>query len=226
MRQADDNLLAEKRLTQKLHLQNEALQRSVSSVQNGTQGGLTYEQLQVRCKELENDTIILRCQLKPVVLFNKENGTFEYISQPIPMNGKGENGEMNDMEEFIAEVKKWLARPENQSLTVRSIFEALDIQNFGTLLEKDMHTAFNKIGIELRPKEKRMLKDILDPLNINRLKYRELLREIQGIPQMEFISTELLKLARQLVESRDLTEQAFQKLIDPQGTEMMSLNQL
>lgn len=130
------------------------------------------------------------------------------------------------MEEFIAEVKKWLARPENQSLTVRSIFEALDIQNFGTLLEKDIHTAFNKIGIELRPKEKRMLKDVLDPLNINRLKYRELLREIQGIPQMEFISTELLKLAKQLVEGRDLTVQAFQKLIDPKGTEMMSLTQL
>jgi hypothetical protein len=164
--------------------------------------------------------------MKPVVLYNKENGTFEYISQPISLIGRGENGEINDMEEFIAEIKKWLARSENQSLTVRSIFEAIDIQNFGTLTEKDMHTAFNKIGVDLRPKEKRMLKDILDPLNINRLKYRELLREIQGIPQMEFISTELIKLAKQLVESRDLTEQAFQRLVDPQGTEMMSLNQL
>jgi hypothetical protein len=65
--------------------------------------------------------------MKTVVLYNKENGTFEYISQPIALKGKADNGEISDMEEFIAEVKKWLARPENQSLTVRSIFEALDI---------------------------------------------------------------------------------------------------
>jgi hypothetical protein len=41
---------------------------------------MTYEQLLAKVKELENDNVILKCQMKPVVVYNKERGTFEYIS--------------------------------------------------------------------------------------------------------------------------------------------------
>jgi len=39
-----------------------------------------------------------------------------------------------------------------------------------------------RIGVELRVKEKRLLKDALDPRNIGFMKYRPLLRELQGMP--------------------------------------------
>lgn len=54
--------------------------KSFSSLKDGQAGALSYEQLLVKVKELENDNILLRCQMKPVVVFNKEQGTFEYIS--------------------------------------------------------------------------------------------------------------------------------------------------
>ena len=41
---------------------------------------MTYEQLLARSKELENDNIIMKCQMKPVVVYNREASTFEYIS--------------------------------------------------------------------------------------------------------------------------------------------------
>ena len=67
--------------------------------------------------------------MKPVVVYNREAGTFEYISQPIPLiNENGDQtGEIQEIEEFLLCLKRWLARPENQSLTVRTIFEAMDL---------------------------------------------------------------------------------------------------
>ena len=60
-------------------------------MKSGDKGGLTYEQLLIRVKDLENENVILKCQLKPVVVYNKELGTFEYIGSPIPLtNSLGE----------------------------------------------------------------------------------------------------------------------------------------
>jgi hypothetical protein len=53
---------------------------------------MSYEQMLVRVKELENDNIVLRCQMKPVVVYNKELGTFEYISNPIPLMSTVDHG--------------------------------------------------------------------------------------------------------------------------------------
>jgi hypothetical protein len=134
--------------------------------------------------------------------------------------------EIADIEEFIGCLKKWLGRPENQSLTVRTIFESLDTQNFGELTESKFEIAMHKIGVELRPKDKRILRDTLDPRNLGFLKYRPLLRELQGIPMLDFESTEVIRLAKSLVDARDLTEDQFKRLIDPASVEMMSLTQL
>lgn len=80
---ANDRLNQEARHREKLQHENDSLRKSLNAVKGGNGGGLTYEQIQARCKELENDCIILRCQMKPVVVYNKEQGTFEYLSQPI-----------------------------------------------------------------------------------------------------------------------------------------------
>jgi hypothetical protein len=61
---------------------------------------------------------------------------------------------------------------------VRTIFESLDLQNFGELTDAKFETALRKIGVDMRPKEKRMLKEVLDPRNIGFMKYRPLLREL------------------------------------------------
>jgi hypothetical protein len=61
---------------------------------------------------------------------------------------------------------------------VKTIFESLDLQNFGELQEAKFDTALHKIGVDLRQKEKRMLRDVLDPKNIGFMKYRSLLREL------------------------------------------------
>jgi hypothetical protein len=54
----------------------------------------------------------------------------------------------------------------------------MDLQNFGELQETKFETALHKLGIELRAKEKRFLRDVLDPKNLGFLRYRPLLREI------------------------------------------------
>ena len=73
VKQANDRLQQEMRQREKLQHENNSLLKSLNAVKggNGT-AGLTYEQLLAKCKELENDCIILRCQMKPVVVYNKE----------------------------------------------------------------------------------------------------------------------------------------------------------
>jgi hypothetical protein len=65
-----------------------------------------------------------------VVVYNKESGTFEYIGEPISLNF---DKELTDIEEFLASLRSWLKR--NERLTVKSIFESIDKENFGELTE-------------------------------------------------------------------------------------------
>jgi hypothetical protein len=145
-----------------------------------------------------------------VVQFNKESKTFEYFGKPNKLMslevGAEIDTEITNIEDFIGALKVWLARPENQRLTVQSIFEHLDNSNTKTVTESQLCGAFNRIGVELREREKIMLKKYLDYNNINRFDYQPLLREIEGIPQVVFQSAEVLKLAKHVVDSQDLTE--------------------
>lgn len=123
-------------------------------------------------------------------------------------------------------MRKWLGRQENQSLTVRSIFESLDPQNFGELPESKFETALHKIGVEMRAKEKRIVKDALDPRNLGFLRYRSLLRELQGVPMVDFFPPEVVRVAKAVVEARDLDPIQFKRLTDPTNIEMMDLPHL
>lgn len=166
--------------------------------------------------------MVLKCQLKPIVLYNKDQGTFEYIGQPVNLAEE----EITDIEEFIGHLQKWLARSENQSLTVRSIFESLDKDNHGEISEPKFEAALKRLGVDLRPRERRLLKDSLDPKNIGFLRYRALLSELQGIPQTDFVPNELQRLANLLADARDIDPAQFKRLIDPTNIEMMTLQQL
>jgi len=112
-----------------------------------------------------------------VVVYNKESGTFEYIGEPIYLNHERD---LADIDEFLASIRSWLAR--NDRLTLKSIFESMDKENFGELSEAKFEQALLKIGVRLRQAEKRIIKDVLDPRNIGFLKYRPLVKELQGIP--------------------------------------------
>lgn len=55
----------------------------------------------------------------------------------------------------------------------------------------------------MRPKEIALLKEYLDPKHIGYLRYRPLVRELLGIPQLDFMLKEIIKMAK-LVEAGDL----------------------
>ena len=55
---------------------------------------------------------------------------------------------LTDIEEIIDSMKNWLSK--NQRLTIKSIFEAMDKENFGELASERFDLAMAKIGIKLR----------------------------------------------------------------------------
>jgi hypothetical protein len=138
---------------------------------------------------LLGENLLLLNQKVTVVQYNKESKSFEYYGKPNKLMSSAAEGEMNNrdeeitnMEDFLSALKAWLARPENQRLSVHSIFEHMDNSSSKTLSEGQLCIAFNKLGIDLREREKIMLKKYLDQNNINRFEYVPLLREIEGIP--------------------------------------------
>lgn len=73
-------------------------------------------------------------------------------------------------------MKSWLKR--HDRLTIKSIFESLDRENFGELNEEKFDEALSKIGIKLRFSEKKIIKEVLDPRDKGFYRYRPLIREL------------------------------------------------
>lgn len=111
------------------------------------------------------------------MVYNKEVGTFEYIGEPIFLNNERD---LADIDEILASMRAWLTR--NDRLTIKSIFESLDKDNFGELSIEKFEIAMKKIGIKLRLSEKRIIQEVLDPRNIGYIRYRPLIKELSGIP--------------------------------------------
>lgn len=65
---------------------------------------------------------------------------------------------------------------------------------------------------------------MLDPRNQGYLQYRSLVRELLGVPQLDFMNKSIIKLAR-VVVGRDLQETQFLALVDPNTTASMTLEQ-
>ena len=89
----------------------------------------------------------MNCSQKTVVVYNKETGCFEYIGQPIYLSN---DRELNDIEEFLANMRAWLNRQGNDRLTLKSIFESMDKESFGELSESRFLQALEKVGVRLR----------------------------------------------------------------------------
>ena len=66
---------------------------------------MSYEALLQRNKELEQDNRILQCQTKTVVVYNRENGCFEYIGEPRPLDF---NSEIKTVREVLDRMIIWL----------------------------------------------------------------------------------------------------------------------
>jgi hypothetical protein len=81
-----------------------------------------------------------------VILFNRANGTFEFIGQPQSLDYGERKGPQN-VADVIFSVRTWLQK--NERITFREIFKSLDKDNFGELKEKEFHSAFERIGIRL-----------------------------------------------------------------------------
>jgi hypothetical protein len=126
------------------------------------------------------------------------------------------------VEEIIQAMKSWLQRPSNDRLSIRQVFESLDVECYGELSVEKFESALARLGIRARPSELQILREALDPKKINFMGYRCLVRELQGVTQLEFLNKGIIKMAK-LAESRDLSSAAFRSLIDPGDTTVMTI---
>ena len=111
-------------------------------------------------------------------------------------------------------LKQWVNR--NERLTVRTIFESYDKENFGELNATLFEKAMTKIGVKLRPSEMNLVKDALDKRGIGFLTYRPFVRELTGDPQLEFMHPQIVKLAK-WAEKSDLSKAEFVAKLDAGG---------
>ena len=113
-----------------------------------------------------------------VIAHNPSTSTFEYIGDPMPIGDK----DVTRVDEIIKGIKAWLDRPTNDRLSVKQVFESMDIENFGEVSVKNFESALLRIGVKIRSSEMQLLKGALDPRMIGFLGYRNFVRELQGIP--------------------------------------------
>ena len=159
----------------------------------GVGSGMMYGDMAKKMKELEDTIYILEAQ--------RSTSTFEYIGEPLHLD---RDIELKTVEEIIQAMKAWLARPTNDRLSIRQIFESLDIEGYGELKPQNFESALNRLGIRPRPGELQILGEILDQRRLNFLNYRRFVRELQGVPQLDFMSKGIIKMA-QIAETKDLT---------------------
>jgi hypothetical protein len=62
-----------------------------------------------------------------VIAHNPTTSTFEYIGDQMPLGDK----DLTKIDEIITAIKSWLERPTNDRLSVKQVFESMDIENFG-----------------------------------------------------------------------------------------------
>ena len=105
--------------------------------ENRAIGGVDIRRLNDRNKELEEENKILQSQRVPVVAYNKEFGTMEYIGAPQGMDYGTRDRLPNTVQDVTKKMKEWLGRESsnNNRLSVKGIFHSMDRGNFGELKE-------------------------------------------------------------------------------------------
>ena len=115
---------------------------------SGNKTGKDFDALDARVKELTQENAVLQASSKPVVVYNRQHGSFEYIGEPILLSPQKAS---DNLREFFSKVDEWVKR--NDRLTVRTIFQSLDRGNFGELTMDQVNQAFSRIGIRLHSQE-------------------------------------------------------------------------
>jgi Ca2+-binding EF-hand superfamily protein len=155
-----------------------------------------------------------------VILFNRANGTFEFIGQPQPLEYGERKGPQN-VGDVISAVRAWLKK--NDRITFREIFRSLDKDNFGDLKEKEFLAGFERIGIRLQLEETRLLKEKLDLKHNNLYELSPLLKAISGIPTKQFLPLSMLKLAT-FVRTKDWSRDTCIAKLNPENIVGMDIN--
>lgn len=203
------------------HQLQEDLDRLLEGPRGAGSGGLSHSAMTSKLKELENDVYVLEAQRKTVLALNPSTSAFEYIGEPVVLD---QAGELRRVRTVVQALRAWLARPTNDRLSALQIFEALDLRCTGEVSPTDFASALARLGVKLRDREAQLLKEVLDPRQVGWVQYRGLLRELQGVPQLEFMDKAVVKLAK-VAERRDLSEAQFLSLLDPNNTTTMTLEQ-
>ena len=173
-------------------------------------------------KDLENQVNMLLGERQQVVCLNKDDGTMECIAQARSLDYPNSvSGRANSVKDIVDQMQAWLQKYDNR-ITVKSIFQSLDKGNFGELKPEQFQRALKRMGIALADDELRKLRAVLDQRDIGFMRYMPLVMQLQGVQMMEFINSDVAKIARMVV-SRDLTKQQLQQEIDPRRITNMDL---
>jgi chromosome segregation ATPase len=199
----------------------EDLDKLIAEKRGTGAGGLSYSEMASKLKALENDVYVLEAQRKTVLAINPRTSAFEYIGEALQLD---KDSELKSVEEVVQALKDWLARSTNDRLSVLQVFEGLDQAESGEVTLKNFESALSRLGVKLRAGETELLKEVLDPRHVGYLQYRSLVRELQGVPQLDFMNKAVIKLAK-VAESRDLGKSQFLSLLDPNNAAMMTLEQ-
>lgn len=196
MKEAESDLKEEVKnslaMRQKLIDQHEAEKREIKRKERlakkeaeAQDTGKTSLELRALVKQVNRENKVLKTQTKPVIAYNSESKTFEYIGEPSPL--KEESQPCESVDELLNEIKEWLRI--NDRLTVPSIFNNFDYNKSG-FIEKDfLVPIFARLGIKLHEKEVDMLFNCLNKEDNFLCKYRPLVIELTTGPrQLEFIS--------------------------------------
>lgn len=177
--------------------------KNLIAEKTGTGGGntLTYSEMIAKVKQLENDLFILESQRVTVVAVNPKTQAFEYVGQPLSLS---KAHEIENIDDLLLAMTDWFKRPGNDRLSVGAVLQSMDLANYGELDVPQFETAMTRLGIQLRKGELQLLRKLLDKNNLSCLSYIPLVRQLQGVPQQDFMNKGINKLA-QVAESRDLT---------------------
>ena len=165
----------------------------------------TNLELKTIIKQLERDNIVLRSQIKPIVAYNKETKSFEYIGEPCSLKEDGSS--WLNIDEILELSKKWIKI--NNRLTVSSIFNSFDTNKSGYLDKEQLQLIFCRLGIQLHKNEVQILFNWLKDEEGNSWRYRPLVSELTTGPcQIEFIPVFFIEISK-LVLKYDYDRNTF-----------------
>jgi Ca2+-binding EF-hand superfamily protein len=160
--------------------------------------GSSNTELKAIIRDLQNEITLIKKNQKPMVAYNGQTGSFEYIGEASPLRGNGEA--CADIEEIIRRTKDWLKH--NDRITVVTIFNSFDFNKSGFIEKELLFPIFVRMGVKLHKNEADIIFNCLNSEDEFLCKYRPLIIELTtGPSQIEFIPQCCIKVAEQMIAS-------------------------